>query len=374
MGCTKLTPQRILRLLWFAAAIFLSSTEVHGAGERLDFYFFYSLTCRNCREGRKYLQELRAEYPQITFHELEIVKDRENQALFMDLNEELDIKTPGVPIWIFGSGYLVGFQDTNRFRRKVAGLIEHHLALTTTGRWDTPERDTSSLPLFTVFLGLVDGVNPCALWALMFLLTLLIQTVDRSRLLAVGTTFVLVSATVYLFFMVVWLHLFTLFGYLELITLIFAVAVIIIGLINLKELFLFKRGVSLMIPERVKPRLVRKMRGVANRANLFAALAGTVSLAFFVNLLEFGCTVGLPAVYTRVLSDQRIGTGMRYLYLSLYCAAYMVPLIAVVLVFMLTFRRYQIQERHGRVLKLISGALMLALGIILIADPELLVF
>jgi cytochrome c biogenesis protein CcdA len=292
----------------------------------------------------------------------------------MDLNEELDIKTPGVPIWIFGSGYLVGFQDTNRFRRKVAGLIEHHLALTTTGRWDTPERDTSSLPLFTVFLGLVDGVNPCALWALMFLLTLLIQTVDRSRLLAVGTTFVLVSATVYLFFMVVWLHLFTLFGYLELITLIFAVAVIIIGLINLKELFLFKRGVSLMIPERVKPRLVRKMRGVANRANLFAALAGTVSLAFFVNLLEFGCTVGLPAVYTRVLSDQRIGTGMRYLYLSLYCAAYMVPLIAVVLVFMLTFRRYQIQERHGRVLKLISGALMLALGIILIADPELLVF
>jgi cytochrome c biogenesis protein CcdA len=103
-------------------------------------------------------------------------------------------------------------------------------------------------------------------------------------------------------------------------------------------------------------------------------MAGTVSLAFFVNLLEFGCTVGLPAVYTKVLSDQRIAQGMRYAYLLLYNIAYMIPLLVVVLVFILTFNRYQVQERHGKILKVISGALMVGLGVVLLIDPALLIF
>jgi cytochrome c biogenesis protein CcdA len=370
----KFTRLRIPAALCCAAVLLFSCVEVRGEGKSRDLYLFYSLTCGKCREARKYLEELRERYPQITFHELEIMKDRENQILFMDLIDDLDVRTPGVPVWIIGSDYLVGFRDTELFRKKVEGLIERQLMLKAPHRRETLERDIPSLPLFTIFVGLIDGVNPCALWVLMFLLTLLVNTVDRTRLLTVGITFVLVSALVYLLFMVAWLNLFTLFSYLKQITLVFAVVVIVIGLINLKELFLFKKGVSLTIPERVKPRLFRKMRGVANSPNLFLALAGTVSLAFFVNLVEFGCTVGLPAVYTKVLSDQRLGMTMRYGYLGLYCVAYMVPLLVVVLVFLLTFRRYRVQERHGRVLKLVSGALMLALGIILLTDPELLVF
>jgi len=371
---TPITPKRVILFLLVAAVTLLSVHESPGEEESYDLYLFYSLTCSKCKAARHYLQELREQYPQITFHELEIMKDRENQALFMELNEELDIKTPGVPVWVFGTDYLLGFKNTELYRRKVVGLIERQLTIQGPHRWDELDRRTLSLPLFTLSVGLVDGVNPCALWVLMFLLTLLVNTADRKRLLAVGITFVLVSALVYLFFMIAWLNLFTLFGYRERISLLFAAAVIVIGLINLKELFMFKRGVSLMIPERAKPNLFKKMRGVANSPNLYFSMAATVSLAFFVNLVEFGCTVGLPAVYTKVLSDQRITQGMRYLYLGLYCIAYMVPLLAVVLVFLFTFKRYQVQERHGRVLKVISGALMLALGIILIVDPALLVF
>jgi cytochrome c biogenesis protein CcdA len=360
---------------------FLILFPVHGpvAGPRADeghgeVYIFYSETCSHCKKALLFLSELRERYPQVTFHEFEIVKNRENQIRFMELHEELDIKVPGVPVWVVGSDYLVGYKDTDLYRRKIMGMIERQLSVEDAALLEAVEGRSLSLPLFTVLIGLADGVNPCALWVLMFLLTLLVNTGDRSRMAVVGITFVVTSAVVYLLFMIAWLNFFTLLGYREIITIVFAAVIVVIGLINMKELFFFKRGVSLMIPERFKPRIVKRMRGIMESPSMILSIGGTLSLAFFVNLVEFGCTVGLPAVYTKVLADQGLSPGARYLYMILYNIAYMVPLLAVVLLFLLSFRKFQIQERHGRVLKVVSGTLMLTLGIILLVDPGLLVF
>ncbi len=149
---------------------------------------------------------------------------------------------------------------------------------------------------------------------------------------------------------------------------------ILIGVINMKELFFFKRGVSLMIPEGAKPALFKRMRNIMDNPNLFLSIAGVIALAIFVNFIEFGCTVGLPAIYTRVLSYQQINTVTKYLYMVLYNVCYVIPLIAVVLLFIFTMGKYRLQERHGKVLKVVSGALLFFLGIILIFNPGLLMF
>ncbi|HNT27281.1 MAG TPA: hypothetical protein PKH10_03785, partial [bacterium] len=152
------------------------------------------------------------------------------------------------------------------------------------------------------------------------------------------------------------------------------IVALVMGLINIKDYFFFKKGVSLMIPESAKGKLYDRMRRILGSKNTFLAFAGTVALAFFVNLIELGCTIGLPAIYTRVLSIQKIGTAAKYGYMALYNIYYVIPLVLIVALFMFSMQKFRLDERHARVLKLISGILMLVLGLFLVFKPEWLVF
>jgi len=395
-------------ILFCTTLILLNASITHAKDNKYDFYLFYSITCSYCTKARQFIRELKEKYPETSFHELEIVKTRKNQELFMELNEHLNITVPGVPIFIFGDDYLVGFKDNELSRMKVVGMIERQLSIQSPRTWKnskgnpfierllTRKNNTTapalqgkeilvplagkinpqsiSLPLFTLFFGLVDGINPCAMWVLMFLLTLLVNTHDRKKLLIVGTVFVFSSGVVYLLFMIAWLNIFTIFGIRQSATVVFAVIIISIGLINVKELFFFKRGLSLMIPDRAKPKIITKMRNIIENPDMLLSIAGTASLAFFVNLIEFGCTIGLPALYTKVLSYQNISIPSKYMYTVLYNIAYTIPLFFIVVLFAVTLGKYDIQEKHGKLLKGISGVLMLVLGILLIASPRLLEF
>ncbi len=49
------------------------------------------------------------------------------------------------------------------------------------------------LRLFTIVIGLLDGFNPCAMWVLLFLLSLLVNLHDRFKMVLIAGTFVAVS-------------------------------------------------------------------------------------------------------------------------------------------------------------------------------------
>ncbi len=61
-------------------------------------------------------------------------------------------------------------------------------------------------------------------------------------------------------------------------------------------------------------------------------------------------------------------------YTALYCAIYVIPLLAILAGFLYTFKSESMSVKEGRTLKLISGTIMVALKIILIFRPELLTF
>jgi cytochrome c biogenesis protein CcdA len=151
-----------------------------------------------------------------------------------------------------------------------------------------------------------------------------------------------------------------------------ALVAIVAGLINVKDFFWFKQGVSLSIPDGARPKLYERTRDLLKAHSLYALVPATIALALFANLYEFLCTAGFPMIYTRILTLSDLSNLQYYLYLILYNVIYVLPMLAIVLVFSVSLGGRKLQEREGRNMKLISGMMMLALGLILLINPNLL--
>jgi hypothetical protein len=188
----------------------------------------------------------------------------------------------------------------------------------------------------------------------------------------VGGTFVLFSGALYFLFMAAWLNVFLIVGHLALVTTVAGLIAIAIGAVNVKDYVWFKRGVSLSIPERAKPGLFQRMRGLVATSNLPSILIGTMTLALAANAYELLCTAGFPMVFTRILTLNELSPATHYLYLALYNVVYILPLLAIVVVFVVTLGARKLSEDEGRILKLLSGLMMFGLGIVLLVAPDLL--
>ncbi|WP_339911494.1 hypothetical protein [Symmachiella dynata] len=229
------------------------------------------------------------------------------------------------------------------------------------------------MPAFTITIGLVDGFNPCAMWVLLFLLSLLVNLKSRSRMFAIAGVFVLISGLTYFAFMAAWLNVFMFLGYLRGVQIALGVLAIVVGSIHVKDFFAFKKGISLSIPDSAKPGIYERTRRIVTAETMWAAMAGAIVLAVLVNIVELLCTAGLPALYTNVLMMQDYPAAKNYAYIALYNLAYMFDDGVMVLIAVVTLGRHKLQEKEGRWLKLLSGALILALGVVMIFKPEWLV-
>jgi len=227
-----------------------------------------------------------------------------------------------------------------------------------------------SLPVLTVVLAGMDAFNPCAFFVLLFLLSLLVHAKSRTRMAIVGGTFVLFSGLVYFVFMAAWLNVFLIAGELRVITLIAGLLALTVAALNIKDFFWFKEGPSLSIPESAKPGLFKRMRGIVATGNLGPMLASTVLLAIVANSYELLCTAGFPMVYTRVLTLAQLETWQYYAWLAAYNVIYVIPLLAIVIVFVKTMGARKLSESEGRILKLVSGFMMLGFGLLLLVAPQ----
>jgi hypothetical protein len=178
------------------------------------------------------------------------------------------------------------------------------------------------LPAFTVVIGLIDGFNPCAMWVLLFLLSILVNLQNRWKIMAVAGSFVFVSGAAYFLFMALTLNIVSLFDeHTRAIQLTLGTLALIIGSVHVKDFFAFKKGISFSIPESAKSGIAARVRRIVMAENLLGAIIGAVTLAVLINMLELLCTAGLPALYVGVLNDQGIGGWAKYSYIGLYNSA-----------------------------------------------------
>jgi hypothetical protein len=353
--------------------------------QAVDLYFFWSASCPHCLEARPFVEALSTRHPWLRLHSLELSQHPENIGTYLQMAAGLGQEANAIPAFIFCGRMLTGYADDattgaelSRLLqdcRRQGGMLESDIASPEGGRIDVPllgemDAEDVSLPLITVIIAGMDAFNPCAFFVLLFLLSLLVHAHSRRRMLFVGGVFVLFSGLVYFAFMAAWLNVFLVLGPLHGITLAAGAIAVAIAVINIKDYFWFQRGVTLSIPEQAKPRLYDRMRGIVQASRLPVLAVGTVMLAVVANSYELLCTAGFPMVYTRILTLKALPTTDYYLYLALYNAVYVIPLLAIVLAFVFTLGARRLKEAEGRLLKLLSGAMMLGLGLTLLFAPH----
>ena len=341
----------------------------------LEVTLFVTTTCPHCLAAREFMRDLQSRDTRLQVAMLEINQDQQAKEEFIAFNRKNAIERPGVPTFSICGQTIIGFEpqqvENAIYHPRASDPDETVVELPLLGKIELAD---VGLPLFTIALGLLDGFNPCAMWVLLFLLSILVHVKSRRRIALIASTFVLISGLVYFAFMAAWLNAFLFLGYSRLIQVIIGVVAIFIGLIHLKDFFALHQGISLSIPDSAKPAIYQRVRQVVRSEKTVVALLGVTLLAVLVNFLELLCTAGLPALYTQILSQQELTTTGYYAYLALYNAAYIVDDGLMVAVAVITLGPHRLQEKQGRWLKLVSGTIVFILGGLLITAPELLSF
>jgi hypothetical protein len=361
---------------------------------------FVQAGCPRCAAAERFLLDLQQQWPalQVVIHGID--KDPAALARLQDLAAARGVQALGVPaFWVRGE-LLVGYVSADTTGAPLKALLAGAVGpIAETAVEDACPADapvvcppeslalpadsetveapflgrlsvrTLGLPVFTLLLGLLDGLNPCAMWVLLFVLSLLVNLHDRVKMVLIGGTFVVVSGLVYFAFMAAWLNIFLLVGLSWPTQVVLGGFAVLVGVLNIKDFFAFGRGVSLSIPAAARPGIYARVRHILQAEHLPGALAGVVVLAVLVNMIELLCTAGLPAVYTRILTLRQLPWWAYYGYLGLYNVAYMFDDSLVLSLAVITLGRRKLQESSGRWLKLLSGVVMLGLGVTLIVQP-----
>jgi hypothetical protein len=377
-----------------------ASVPADTAQPAAELVLYWGDGCPNCENEREWLATVAKDHPDLTITQYEVWKDADNRALFVAAGEDLGFEASSVPTTVIGERVWIGW--TGPIQEDVSDAIDLVLAgeAPPPGVYGTPGAgtcnqdegvctveddgvlvdvplvgevalDDKSLLVSTLIIGFVDGVNPCSLWVISVLLTIVIRTASRRRVVAIGSMFLGVTAGMYALYMAGIYSALTVVGYVGAIQVIVAVVAGIFGVVSVKDYFAFKKGLSFTIKDSAKPGIYKRVRDAAGHRSLLPALAATVTLAVAVSLLETPCTAGFPVLWTGMLRANGVG----FAETALLFVAYMIPfLLDEMIVFgiaIATMKATKMQEEHGELLKLIGGVTMLALAAVMVFAPRL---
>ncbi len=374
------------------------------ANEPVVIYIFESETCPHCAKEKVFLEKLKQEMgSQIEIKEFEISKNPENIKLIKQIAQTLGINISGIPFTMIGNEYFIGYHSDETTGQRIRELVDHFSKTSYTDpiaplivkeipqedpnkiSQNIPEKmtlpfigeiDTKniSLPLLTVVIAGIDGFNPCAMWVLIFLISLLLGMKDKKRMWILGTAFIVASAFVYFLFLSAWLNLFLFLGFVFWVRVVIGLVAIFSGTLYLKKYFTDKADVCEVSESPRQKKIFDKLKDISQQKQFWLALGGIILLAFAVNLVELICSAGLPAVYTNVLSLSDLSGLQHYSYLLLYILIFMLDDLIVFFVAMFTLRTLAFTKKYSQFSALVGGVLITIVGLLLLFKPEWLMF
>ena len=379
-------------------------TAIESARHQAQIEVFVREGCPHCAKAEEFLAKLALERPGLSIVVRDVVKEPSALDRLKQIAASLKVNSARVPAFAIGGQLILGYTDELTSGKLIRDALNQDVPPAaphsdSTGSCEAEESlscgpgfppesasakresfaidffghplslEQVGLPLFTLAMGLLDGFNPCSMWVLILMISLLAPMNNRARMLAVAGTFVLVEGIAYFLFMAAWLNLFLFIGLSRVSQIVIAGIAILAGVINLKDFWAYGWGVSLSIPKSAKPGIYSRIRAILQAKNLTGAIVGAVVLAVLVQIVEFLCTSGFPALFTRILTLREPGVFGYYAYLLLYNLAYMLDDIIVLSIGVITLSQRRLQEKEGRWLKLISGLVMVGLGVYLLVSP-----
>lgn len=404
-------------------------------GNRVAIVLFWGDGCPHCAKAKPYLESLVEKYPGVELFEYEVYYNDVNRVYFHEMVKKYGIDTLAVPTIFIGSYSRVGYIEELQPEIEAAVLVclsdgcadarEGVIPLGTgelmlftplaaTPTMPAPTQFIASSPtpaptltgtvaplvtpspttggdsqltvpllgvvdltlqplaLSTALIAFVDGFNPCSLWVLSMLMALTIHTGSRKKVVFIGLIFLTVTALIYALFIAGLFSIFKIISFLGWIRVVIAAVAIFFAIVNIKDYFWYQVGLSFTIGDENKTGIARRIHTLMDASQSFWTLAGgTVILAAGVSLVEFSCTAGFPVLWTNLLSSQNVGVAAFIFLLILYMLIYQLDEMVLFFSAAYSLKASRIEEKHGRILKLAGGMLMLTLGVVMLIDPAL---
>jgi len=371
------------------------------AQEKVSLHLFWSYGCPHCQKEKIFLDKLVEKYPQLEIKDYEVSSSQTNAALLKKAGDSLGVNVSGVPFTVIGQEYFVGYLNDETTGREIEAAVNCALEngcqdvvgslfsrneesdqdkvkgaadiikVPIFGQLDTKKL---SLPVLTFVIALLDGFNPCAMWVLLFLISLLLGMKDKKKMWVLGSVFIVASGFVYFLFLSAWLNLFLFLGWVTWIRILVGLVALGAGGYYLWDYITNKSGACRVMGSKKKQKVFDNLKKVTQKKQLGLAVLGMIVLAFAVNLVELVCSAGLPAIYTQVLSLANLPTWQYYLYLIFYILIFMLDDLVVFFVAMTTLKITGLSTKYSRFSHLFGGIIIFIIGLLLIFKPEVLMF
>lgn len=421
--------KKILKFLIVFAILLLLPVSAKADEKVINIHLFYGNGCPHCAAEEEFLSDYLKDRTDVKLYKYEIWYDSHNQELLSKVQKEMGTTNKnGVPFTVIGKKTIVGYADgvtdeqikdainyyLNNDYRDYAGEItgkvkknevkeditkdesktedkKENKIEKADGTKDSDQTDENvtvpvlgkinakkvSLPILAVVLGFVDGFNPCAMWILIFLITMLFNMKDRKKMWILGLTFILTSGIVYLMFMLAWLNLATFISKIAFIRLLIAVIALVVGLINVYKYIdsLKKKDEGCdVVDKKDRKKIMEKIISITHEKKFIIALLGIMVLAASVNIIELMCSIGIPLLFTQILAMNNLSTFSYMIYMFIYIFFFLIDDIVIFVISMVTLKVTGLSTKYTKYSHLIGGIIMLIIGLLLIIKPELLMF
>lgn len=370
----------------------------------VNLYLFYSKTCPHCEEEIKMLDSIKDDYKNLRIYKYELSKDN-NSEIFKNVAILFDLNVSGVPFTIIGEKTFIGYGENSK--KTIIGCIEYyskHGYVDKVGQYlnkelptyEINDYDTSideyledygnysfnipiigevntktlTIPMIAVVMGFIDGFNPCAMWILLFLITMLISMKDRKKMWILGSTFLITSALIYFLIMLAWLNVAVLITKVNIIRSVIGFIAIIGGLYNIITTFKTSENGCNATDKKDRKKIMERIKKFTSEKSIWLSLIGVIALAISVNLIELACSAGLPVMFTQILVINDLSKIEYFIYIMVYIFFFLIDDLLIFIIAVSTMKVSGISVKYGKISKIVGGIILLLIGILLLLKPE----
>lgn len=399
--------KRLIKLSLFLVVL-LFPILVNAKENKVTLYLFHGDGCPHCASEIEYLNKIEKKYKNLEIVKYEVWYNEENAEFLQKVYEAYGVTRNGVPTTVIGNTIMQGYGTTtgttieraikyyseNDYidqvqRIKDGSFVKEELV----DKFKNEEKSTDkemtikvpalgkvnlkkvSLITSSVVIGLVDGFNPCAMWILLFLISVLIGMKDKKRMWTLGLTFLLTSAFVYMLIMLSWINIAVKITTVIWVRNIIALIALFGAILNIRSYIKSrKNGGCEVVNDKRRKNIFNNIKKFTSEKSFILAILGVVGLAISVNLVELACSAGLPLVFTELLALNNVSDSMKFFYTFIYIVFFLLDDLIVFFIAMFTMKITGISSKYNKYSHLIGGIIMLVIGILLIFKPEWLMF
>lgn len=375
---------------------------IFGSEKHLNIYLFYGDGCPHCAEEEEWFKTYLEKNKNIKIHRYEVWYDKDNQEKYSKVHEILNDKSSGIPYLVIGESVISGF-DKDLTPERIRNAVEYYsnvnykdkvgiylgvVSESETGQDETKYEDTKvkipllgtkeakdvSIGLSAILIGAVDGFNPCAMWILLFLISMLLGMKNKKRMWILGITFLVSSALVYFLFLLSWLNLSVFLNKVLYIRVAISFFAVLFGVLQVVNFFFKKDDGCEVVDNKNRKRIIKSIQKIIKEKSFILAILGIILLASSVNIIELLCSLGLPVMFTQILAINEVSKVGQILYSLLYVLFFMIDDIIIFIIAMKTLEIKAISNKYGKYSHLIGGLIMIIIGVLMVYKPEWLMF